>query len=151
MASEPVFSVGPSVQVPCQVPAIPNGSSTQAKPDERSGKMTAEQLAAIEDEELLDKMVLHTQVIILGDLDSVAPLCCNKQIGFGHSEQSHIHSKSLQLREGIFGEGTAERCTLKYSRATLAFLSGMTSHCFHLCVFLSCHSSMSQKTLRRGR
>ncbi|XP_073323104.1 LOW QUALITY PROTEIN: smoothelin [Pagrus major] len=57
VASEPVFSVGPSVQVPCQVPAIPNGSSTQAKPDERSGKMTAEQLAAIEDEELLDKML----------------------------------------------------------------------------------------------
>ncbi|KAM8761380.1 smoothelin isoform 1-T1 [Acanthopagrus schlegelii] len=53
VASEPVFSVGPSVQLP----AIPNGSSTQAKPDERSGKMTAEQLAAIEDEELLDKML----------------------------------------------------------------------------------------------
>lgn len=113
VASEPVFSVGPSVQVPCQVPAIPNGSSTQAKPDERSGKMTAEQLAAIEDEELLDKMVLHTQVIILGDLDSVAPLCCNKQIGFGYSEQSRIHSRSLQLCEGIFGEGTAERRTRK--------------------------------------
>ncbi|KAM9360078.1 smoothelin isoform 2-T2 [Symphorus nematophorus] len=57
VASEPVFSVGPSVQVPCHVPAIPNGSSTQAKPDERSGKLTAEQLAAIEDEELLDKML----------------------------------------------------------------------------------------------
>ncbi|XP_060927277.1 smoothelin [Limanda limanda] len=57
MASEPVFSSGPSVQVPCQVPAIPNGSSTQAKPAERSGKLTDEQLAAIEDEELLDKML----------------------------------------------------------------------------------------------
>ncbi|XP_035021845.2 smoothelin isoform X7 [Hippoglossus stenolepis] len=57
MASEPVFSSGPSVQVPCEVPAIPNGSSTQAKPVERSGKLTAEQLAAIEDEELLDKML----------------------------------------------------------------------------------------------
>ncbi|XP_035514347.1 smoothelin isoform X5 [Morone saxatilis] len=54
VASEPVFS---SVQVPCHVPAIPNGSSTQAKHDERSGKLTAEQLAAIEDEELLDKML----------------------------------------------------------------------------------------------
>ncbi|XP_051277963.1 smoothelin isoform X2 [Dicentrarchus labrax] len=54
VASEPVFS---SVQVPCHVPAIPNGSSTLAKPDERSGKLTAEQLAAIEDEELLDKML----------------------------------------------------------------------------------------------
>ncbi|CAB1439345.1 unnamed protein product [Pleuronectes platessa] len=57
MASEPVFSSGPSVQVPCQVPAIPNGSSAQAKPAERSGKLTDEQLAAIEDEELLDKML----------------------------------------------------------------------------------------------
>ncbi|XP_044053297.1 smoothelin isoform X2 [Siniperca chuatsi] len=57
VASEPVFSAGPSVQLACHVPAIPNGSSTQAKPDERSGKLTAEQLAAIEDEELLDKML----------------------------------------------------------------------------------------------
>ncbi|XP_050930774.1 smoothelin isoform X2 [Lates calcarifer] len=57
MASEPVFSAGPSAQMVCQDPAIPNGSSTQAKPDERSGKLTAEQLAAIEDEELLDKML----------------------------------------------------------------------------------------------
>lgn len=68
VASEPVFSVAPSVQVPCHVPAIPNGSGTQTKPEERSGKLTVEQLAAIEDEELLDKMVLHTQ-------DLKAPLC----------------------------------------------------------------------------
>ncbi|KAM4615937.1 smoothelin [Polymixia lowei] len=58
VASEPVFSVGPSVQVACHAPAIPNGSATaQARPEERSGKLTAEQLAAIEDEELLDKML----------------------------------------------------------------------------------------------
>ncbi|XP_068558914.1 smoothelin isoform X2 [Cebidichthys violaceus] len=57
VASEPVFSAGPSAQVACHIPIIPNGSSTQAKPDERSGKQTAEQLAAIEDEELLDKML----------------------------------------------------------------------------------------------
>ncbi|XP_028433748.1 smoothelin isoform X2 [Perca flavescens] len=57
VASEPVFSAGPSAQVACHVPAIPNGSSTRAKPDERSGKLTEEQLAAIEDEELLDKML----------------------------------------------------------------------------------------------
>lgn len=81
VASEPVFSAGPSVQVACHVPAIPNGSSSQAKSDERSGKLTAEQLAAIEDEELLDKMVLHTQVIILDDLDLKAPLC-NKYSSF---------------------------------------------------------------------
>uniref|UniRef100_A0A673A0J5 Smoothelin-like n=1 Tax=Sphaeramia orbicularis TaxID=375764 RepID=A0A673A0J5_9TELE len=54
VASEPMFSAGPSVQVPCSVPAIPNGST---KPEEHSGKLTAEQLAAIEDEELLDKML----------------------------------------------------------------------------------------------
>lgn len=61
VASEPVFSVAPSVQVPRHIPAIPNGSQSQTKSDEHSGKLTAEQLAAIEDEELLDKMVLHTQ------------------------------------------------------------------------------------------
>ncbi|XP_034727642.1 smoothelin isoform X3 [Etheostoma cragini] len=57
MASEQVFSAGPSAQVACHVPAIPNGSSAPAKLDERSGKLTEEQLAAIEDEELLDKML----------------------------------------------------------------------------------------------
>lgn len=57
VASEPLFSAGSSVQVACHVPAIPNGSSTQAKPVDCSGKLTAEQLAAIEDEELLDKML----------------------------------------------------------------------------------------------
>lgn len=61
VASEPVFSAPPSVQAPRHVPAIPNGSNTQKKPDEHPGKMTVEQLAAIEDEELLDKMVLCTQ------------------------------------------------------------------------------------------
>lgn len=60
-ASEPVFSVAPSVQVPRHVPAIPNGSNAQTKPDQHPEKMTMEQLAAIEDEELLDKMVLCTQ------------------------------------------------------------------------------------------
>uniref|UniRef100_A0A3Q1GDB6 Smoothelin n=2 Tax=Acanthochromis polyacanthus TaxID=80966 RepID=A0A3Q1GDB6_9TELE len=57
VASELVFSAGSSVQVPCHVPAIPNGSSTQVKPVDCSGKLTVEQLAAIEDEELLDKML----------------------------------------------------------------------------------------------
>lgn len=75
VASEPVFSVGPSVQVPCRIPAIPNGSSALAKADERPGKLTEEQLAAIEDEELLDKMVFHAQVWSLDDLDLKAPLC----------------------------------------------------------------------------
>ncbi|XP_041642874.1 smoothelin isoform X2 [Cheilinus undulatus] len=58
VASVPVFSAGPSVTVSCHTPAMPNGSSSiEAKPDEHSGKLTAEQLAAIEDEELLDKML----------------------------------------------------------------------------------------------
>lgn len=55
IASEPVFSAVSSVQR--HVPVIPNGSGAQAKPAECSGKLTAEKLAAIEDEELLDKML----------------------------------------------------------------------------------------------
>ncbi|XP_068616900.1 smoothelin [Brachionichthys hirsutus] len=57
VASEPVFSVGPSIQAPRHIPAIPNGSSAQPKANESSGKLAAEQLDAIEDEELLDKML----------------------------------------------------------------------------------------------
>ncbi|KAM9858229.1 smoothelin isoform 2-T2 [Aulostomus maculatus] len=57
LASEPVFSAAPSVQVACHMPAISNGSTIQAKSEEPCGKLTAEQLAAIEDEELLDKML----------------------------------------------------------------------------------------------
>lgn len=83
VASEPVFSVAPSVQAPCHVPAIPNGSGSQTKPQECSGKLTAEQLAAIEDEELLDKMVLCTQ-------DLKGPLC-NKQSSFSHAGSLCVH------------------------------------------------------------
>ncbi|KAM4577547.1 smoothelin isoform 1-T1 [Odontesthes bonariensis] len=54
VASEPVFS---AVQMAHHIPVIPNGSSTQTKTVECSGKLTAEKLAAIEDEELLDKML----------------------------------------------------------------------------------------------
>lgn len=56
-APQPVFSTGPSVQVACQVSAPLNGPASPTRPDEGPPKMTAEQLAAIEDEELLDKMV----------------------------------------------------------------------------------------------
>lgn len=66
VASEPVFSAVSSVQR--HVPLIPNGSGAQTKPAEFSGKLTAEKLAAIEDEELLDKMVRHAGAIILNDL-----------------------------------------------------------------------------------
>lgn len=62
VASEPVFSAGQSVQVGHQVSAIPNGSSSRNKPAESSGKLTAEKLALIEDEELLDKMVLYIYI-----------------------------------------------------------------------------------------
>uniref|UniRef100_A0A3P8WM19 Smoothelin b n=1 Tax=Cynoglossus semilaevis TaxID=244447 RepID=A0A3P8WM19_CYNSE len=55
-SSEPMFLPGSSVQVLCQVLAISNGSGTQTKLEKHSGKLTAEQLVAIEDEELLDKM-----------------------------------------------------------------------------------------------
>lgn len=55
VAAEPVFSAVSSVQR--HVPVIPNGSGAQTKPAECSRKLTAEKLAAIEDEELLDKML----------------------------------------------------------------------------------------------
>nr|XP_023835109.1 smoothelin [Salvelinus alpinus] len=61
MASEPVLAVEPSVQVACCQPpaAVPNGFSAppRDKFEECSRKLTAEQLAAIDDEELLDKML----------------------------------------------------------------------------------------------
>ncbi|XP_070993397.1 smoothelin-like isoform X3 [Oncorhynchus clarkii lewisi] len=61
MASEPVLAVEPSVRVACCQPpaAVPNGSYAppRDKFEECSRKLTAEQLAAIDDEELLDKML----------------------------------------------------------------------------------------------
>lgn len=109
MASEPVFSAGPSVQVACQAPVIPNGSGSQTKPDEHTGKLTAEQLAAIEDEELLDKMVLHTPVIILDELDVKAPLCYQYN-SLSHAESLCVNTKSCQRCEGIFGRVAAQCC-----------------------------------------
>lgn len=57
VASEPVFSVAPCVQVPATI--VPNCSSSGGATQAKGGKVTAEQLAAVEDEELLDKMVLY--------------------------------------------------------------------------------------------
>ncbi|XP_036791818.1 smoothelin isoform X3 [Oncorhynchus mykiss] len=61
MASEPVLAVEPSVRVACCQPpaAVPNGSYAppRDKFEECSRKLTAEQLAAIDNEELLDKML----------------------------------------------------------------------------------------------
>ncbi|XP_057686823.1 smoothelin isoform X3 [Corythoichthys intestinalis] len=53
--SEPMFSSGPSVQV--HIPTVPNGSTIQASAEDCPAKLTGDQLAAIEDEELLDKML----------------------------------------------------------------------------------------------
>ena len=64
VASEPLFSAGPSVRGSFRPPAVPNGAGTtgaQTKPAEQSGKLTESQLAAIEDEELLDRMVRSTE------------------------------------------------------------------------------------------
>lgn len=57
VASEPVFSVAPCIQVPATI--VPNGSSSGGATQAKGGKVTAEQLATVEDEELLDKMVLY--------------------------------------------------------------------------------------------
>ncbi|KAF6729663.1 Smoothelin [Oryzias melastigma] len=57
VASEPVFSAKPTLQVTRHIPPTPSDPGSQAKPAESSGKLTAEQLAAIEDEEVLDKML----------------------------------------------------------------------------------------------
>lgn len=57
VASEPVFSVAPCIQVPATI--VPNSSSSGGATQAKGGKVTPEQLAAVEDEELLDKMVLY--------------------------------------------------------------------------------------------
>ncbi|KAI1900960.1 hypothetical protein AGOR_G00055210 [Albula goreensis] len=59
METEPVMAVEPSALTSSKAPAVPNGSSeARARAEEcAAGKLTAEQLAAIEDEEVLDKML----------------------------------------------------------------------------------------------
>uniref|UniRef100_A0A3P9H9B5 Calponin-homology (CH) domain-containing protein n=1 Tax=Oryzias latipes TaxID=8090 RepID=A0A3P9H9B5_ORYLA len=57
VASEPVFSAKPSLQVTRHIPPTPSDPCSQVKPVESSGKLTEEQLAAIEDEDVLDKML----------------------------------------------------------------------------------------------
>ncbi|XP_011477431.1 smoothelin isoform X3 [Oryzias latipes] len=57
VASEPVFSAKPSLQVTRHNPPTPSDPCSQVKPVESSGKLTEEQLAAIEDEDVLDKML----------------------------------------------------------------------------------------------
>ncbi|KAK7879735.1 hypothetical protein WMY93_030662 [Mugilogobius chulae] len=59
LASEPVFSDPPSAQVTHPAADLPNGAPP--KPEERSGKLSPETLAAIEDEELLDRMLDETK------------------------------------------------------------------------------------------
>ncbi|KAI4889400.1 hypothetical protein NFI96_034093 [Prochilodus magdalenae] len=62
METEPVFTIEPSVQMACEAPVVPNGSSAATVKNEVFGsissvKLTSEQLEAIEDEEILDKML----------------------------------------------------------------------------------------------
>ncbi|KAF5904785.1 smoothelin-like isoform X1, partial [Clarias magur] len=63
MDTEPLFSIEPALQTACEAPLIQNGSSvTQLKRDAHSvtssgDTLTSEQLDAIEDEEILDKML----------------------------------------------------------------------------------------------
>ncbi|XP_066545573.1 smoothelin isoform X2 [Amia ocellicauda] len=59
MEMEPVAAAEPfEVVVPSQAPAVPNGSEDpRAVKMEKPGKLTMEELAAIEDEEVLDKML----------------------------------------------------------------------------------------------
>lgn len=55
VASEPVFSVAPCIQVPTTI--VSNSTSSVGATQAMGEKVTAEQLAAVEDEEMLDKMV----------------------------------------------------------------------------------------------
>ncbi|KAG9261367.1 smoothelin-like, partial [Astyanax mexicanus] len=59
MDTEPGFTIEPPVQTASEAPAVPNGSSVaQVKSEVRSSRaLTSEQLEAIEDEELLDRML----------------------------------------------------------------------------------------------
>ncbi|KPP70976.1 hypothetical protein Z043_110153 [Scleropages formosus] len=56
VATEPAFVTAPSARAASEAPTVSNGSS-EVKTEERTGKLTAEQLAAIEDEEVLDRML----------------------------------------------------------------------------------------------
>ncbi|XP_037387515.1 smoothelin isoform X3 [Pygocentrus nattereri] len=62
METEPGFTTEPSVQTASEAPVVPNGSSVAQVKNEvlssaNSSKLTSEQLEAIEDEEILDKML----------------------------------------------------------------------------------------------
>lgn len=67
METEPISLVGESVsEMAHEVPVLPNGSSmTSIKSEVQSEKLTTEKLQDIEDEEILDKMVLHFPTDIL--------------------------------------------------------------------------------------
>lgn len=61
METEPAFSIEPALQTASEVPVVQNGSSVsqqQKDTDSVMGTLTSEQLEAIEDEAILDKMVL---------------------------------------------------------------------------------------------
>ncbi|GAA6109792.1 smoothelin isoform X2 [Tachysurus ichikawai] len=60
METEPAFSIEPALQTASEVPVVQNGSSVsqqQKDTDSVMGTLTSEQLEAIEDEAILDKML----------------------------------------------------------------------------------------------
>ncbi|KAJ8263615.1 hypothetical protein COCON_G00160720 [Conger conger] len=58
METEPVLAADPCGSSSSGAPAVPNGSAeARARAEESGAKLTAEQLDAIEDEEVLDKML----------------------------------------------------------------------------------------------
>ncbi|XP_060762774.1 smoothelin isoform X2 [Neoarius graeffei] len=58
METEPVFAIEPALQTANEAPLVQNSSSvSQLKTDAHSGTLTSEQLEAIEEEEILDKML----------------------------------------------------------------------------------------------
>lgn len=73
METEPISLVGESVsEMAHEVPVLPNGSSmTSIKSEVQSEKLTTEKLQDIEDEEILDKMVLHFPTDILNTRISI--------------------------------------------------------------------------------
>lgn len=80
METEPVCAIEPALQTANEAPLVQNSSSvSQLKTDAHSGTLTSEQLEAIEEEEILDKMVLwpinHCEVAVyeLSYINGFAP------------------------------------------------------------------------------
>lgn len=147
VAPEPVFSAGPSAQLASHIPAVPNGSGAPAKPSERCGKLTAEQLAAIEDEELLDKMVLNTRVIIQHDLEwkAIFSLAVMQKVCVLTLNDASYVRTYLDVPAWYCVYAPCHLRAACINRAMLLWLLVRND------LIVSFHSLTSQKTLRRGR